>query len=113
MIYIKYFQVLANRIKKILPKIISKHQSSFTKSKLISDNILVAFKSLHSLQKHVGKEDYMAIKLEMSKAYDKVEWSYLESVMRRMGFTERWIKLLMLCVRRSIILYWLMESQKG
>ena len=51
------------------------------------------------MQKHVGKEDYMAIKLDMSKAYDRVEWSYLESVMRRVGFTERWIKLLMLCVK--------------
>ncbi|XP_030970704.1 uncharacterized protein LOC115991098 [Quercus lobata] len=49
--------------------------------------------------KHVGKEDYMVIKLDMSKAYDRVEWSYLESVMRRVGFTERWITLLMLCVK--------------
>ena len=80
---------MANRIKKILPKIISKHQSAFTKSKLISDNILVAFKTLHSMQKHVGKEDYMAIKLDMSKAYDKVEWSYLEPIMRCVGFTKR------------------------
>jgi len=41
----------------------------------------------------------MTIKLDMSKAYDKAEWSYLESVMRHVGFTERWIKLLMLCVK--------------
>ena len=94
-----FSKALANRIKKILPNIISEHQSAFTKSRLIFDNILVAFESLHSMQKHVGKEDYMAIKLDMSKAYDKVEWSYLESVMRRVGFTERWITLLMLCVK--------------
>ena len=47
----------------------------------------------------MGKEDYMAIKLDMSKAYDRVEWLYLESVMKRVGFTERWITLLMLCVK--------------
>ena len=80
---------MANRIKKILPKIISKHQSAFTKSRLISDNILVAFETLHSMQKHMGKEDYMAIKLDTSKAYDKVEWSYLEPIMRCVGFTKR------------------------
>ena len=51
------------------------------------------------MQKHMAKEDYMAIKLDMTKAYDNVEWSYLESVMRRVGFTKRWIKLLMLCVK--------------
>ena len=47
----------------------------------------------------MGKEDYMAIKLDMSKAYNRVEWSYLESVMRRVSFIERWITLLMLCVK--------------
>ena len=48
-LYKIFSKVLANRIKKILPKIISEHQSAFTKSRLISDNILVAFKSLHSM----------------------------------------------------------------
>ena len=51
------------------------------------------------MQKHMRKEDYMVIKLDMSKAYDRVEWSYLKSVMRRVSFTERWITLLMLCVK--------------
>ena len=79
-------------------KIITEHQSAFTKSRLISNNILVTFKSLHSMQRHIGKDDYMAIKLDMSKAYDRVEWTYLKVVIRKMRFTEQWIKLTMLCV---------------
>ena len=98
-LYKIFFKVLANRLKKILPTFITEHQSAFTKSRLISDNILVAFENLHSMQNHKSdKEGYMTVKLDMSKTYDWVEWSFLEVVMRRMGFTERWIQLMMVGV---------------
>ena len=98
MLYKIFSKVLANRLKKILPKIITENQNAFTKSRLISDNILVAFKSLHSMQRHTGKDDYMAIKLDMSKAYDRVERIYLEVVIRRMRFDERWVRVMMTCI---------------
>jgi hypothetical protein len=45
-----------------------------------------------------GKRVYMVVKLEMSKAYDRVEWRFLEAMMRTMGFSEHLIRLTMQCV---------------
>jgi hypothetical protein len=46
-----------------------------------------------------SKVGFMSIKLDMSKAYDRVEWKFLEAVMRKLGFEDRWINLVMSCVR--------------
>ena len=100
-LYKIYSKVLANHLKKLLPSIITEHQSAFTKDRLISDNILMAFETLHSMHKYKGGSyGYMALKLDMNKAYDWVEWYYLEGIMRKMGFRERWINLAMGCVKK-------------
>ena len=70
-LYKIFSKVLANRLKKILPTIITEHQSAFVKDRLITDNILVVFESLHCMRKYnSGDPGFMAIKLEMNKAYD-------------------------------------------
>ena len=67
---------------------------------LISDNILVAFETLHHLKnKRQRKTRFMALKLDMSKACDRVEWNFLEKLMEKLGFDERWVSLVSMCIR--------------
>ena len=101
-------KTLANRLKAILPYIISENQSAFIADRLITDNVLVAYEIMHFLKhKKGGNDSFMAAKLDMSKAFDRVEWAFIEKVTRKMGFNENWIMLVMKCfssVSYSVIL---------
>ena len=78
---------LCNVAYKILPCLISHHQSAFMPGRLVTDNAIVAFEIFHAMKRQgSGRHGNMAINLDMNKAYDKVEWIFLERVMYRYGF---------------------------
>ena len=95
-------KVLANILKQILPHIISPAQSAFVPGCLITDNFLVAYETLHTMNGHKkGKKESLALKLDISKAYDWVEWNFLQGIMVKMGFPEFWVDRVMCCVTTS------------
>ena len=82
-------KVLANRVKSILPNIISDAQSAFIPDRLITDNTTVAYEMLHRMRnRRRGKIGHMAIKLDISKSYDRVEWSFVQRIMLKMGLLD-------------------------
>ncbi|KAL4339651.1 hypothetical protein GQ457_08G033250 [Hibiscus cannabinus] len=92
-------KTILNRMKPLLPGCISENQSAFLKGRLISDNILVAHELLHYIcSSKNGPNKGAALKLDMEKAFDRVEWTFLRSVLLRLGFHSDWVDLLMGCV---------------
>ena len=98
-IYKIIFKIMANRLKHILPNLISLTQSAFVPGRLITDNVLVAYETLHSMHcKKKGKKGALGLKLDISKACDRVKWAFLEKIMYKLGFPEAWIERVMSCV---------------
>lgn len=82
-------KVLANRFKQVLQHTISLEQSAFLPNQLIIDNAMIAFEILHYMcNRRCKKKGWQVVKLDMSKAFDRVEWPYLEQVMSKLGFVE-------------------------
>ena len=89
-------KVLENWLKVVLDKCISECQSAFVPRRSIMNNAMAAIEIIHHMKTKVkGNMGEVALKLDISKAYDKIEWNYLREVMEKMGFSQQWI---MLCV---------------
>ena len=85
--------------KQILPSIITPTQSAFVLGRLITNNVLVAYKTLHTMHsREKGKKGSLALKLDISKAYDRVEWHFLQGIMAKLGFLVTWINWVMGCI---------------
>lgn len=77
LIYKVITKILVNRLKPFLERIISPWQSTFFPNRGMSDNIVMAHKVMHYLNKKKGKVGIMALKIDMAKAYDNVQWNLL------------------------------------
>lgn len=94
-------KVLANRLKNILLIIINESRRAFVPGRLITDNIVLSSKIFHFMNHNQAKKrGYMALKLDMSKVYDRVEWDFLYSIMRKMGFPPTWMERVMVCTSK-------------
>lgn len=94
-------KVISNRLKSCLPLLISETQSAFTPGRLISDNIMMAYEIFHSMKNNPSRSGSMAIKVDMSKAYDRVEWEFLQKIMLKFGFDRRWVNVIMSMVEST------------
>lgn len=87
-IYKLLAKVLAGRLQKIFPSIISSFQGTFVHGRQILDGVLIANEYIYS--RHKNKTPGLVCKINLEKACDRVEWNFLSYLMSRMGFGSKW-----------------------
>ena len=98
-IYKVISKILVNRLKPLMDQLVTPYQNAFIKGRNISDNILMAHEIFGILSKKKGRKyGYGVLKIDMSKAYDRIDWKFLKAVLVAMNFSPRWIGWVMECV---------------
>lgn len=83
----------------MLDRLISFNQSAFNPNRLITDNILIAHEIFHSMESRMNsKNGFTAVKLDLMKAYDRVEWDFVHKMLLQIGFNHIWSNRLMSCI---------------
>ena len=103
MVYKLITKTIISRIRPYLDKLISLVQTTFVPGRRGLDNILIAQELVYTIDNKKGKEAYMAIKVDLEKAYDRLEWNFIHKVLIAYHFPKQLIKLIMSCVSTTSI----------
>ena len=91
-------KIIVARLRLYLDKLISPCQSTFTSGRKGIDNAIIVQEVIHSLSKKKGKIGYLALKIDLEKAYDKLEWSFIRDMLIRVNIPIDLIDTIMSCV---------------
>lgn len=93
--------ILVNQLKSLMPNLVSVKQSSFVPGRNITDNIVMAQEIIHSMRNMRGTQGYMAIKVDLEKAYDKLRWDFIRDTLMDAGLPSQFVDLVMKCIETT------------
>ncbi|XP_056685294.1 uncharacterized protein [Spinacia oleracea] len=102
-------KILCGRLSQILPDLIMGNQGGFVHGRHIVHNIMV----VQDLVKHYGRKDVKSsclVKIDLQKAYDTVDWNFLQEMLEQLGFPENFVHIVMEC--ESLLLYLMLQAFK-
>ena len=104
-------KVLANRLKKVMNGLVNPAQNDIVEGRQILDASLIANEVIDSMQKR--NERGILCKLDIEKAYDRINWSFVLKVLKRMGFWEKWVGWIEWCISTTTFFVLVNGSPKG
>lgn len=103
MLYKVVSKILANRLKQLLPSLIEPNQTAFIKDRLLLENVLLASELVKDYHK-VTITPSSVIKLDISKAFDTVEWSFISAILRTWGLPDQFVRWVSVCLSTASFL---------
>lgn len=93
---------LADHTKSVLPYLISDSQQAFIKGRRIASNLIIAQEIVHSFNLKSFKQNAFLLKLDPAKAFDRLEWNFIEKALHCKGFQGHFINLVLACINSAI-----------
>ncbi|PNX75251.1 ribonuclease H, partial [Trifolium pratense] len=91
-------KVIVERLKDCIPKLVSPFQTGFVPGRIIHENVIVAKEMAHSMHRMKGRKGAFAIKVDLSKAYDKISWECIWRVLCETSLPSNLVNIIMLAV---------------
>ena len=96
-VYKTIAKLIVAKMRLVLDKLVSPCQSAFIPGRRIAENQILVHEILHSFKKRKVKGGFLAMKIDLQKAYDRVNWSFLRSVLLNFGFEEVFVNWVLEC----------------
>jgi len=91
-------KILVNMLRPLFDRLISPYHSAFVPGRSIHDNILLTHEIVHKFRNLKTKTPWVALKLDMEKAYDKMEWDFINKCLQELGSHQKWIAWINECI---------------
>ncbi|KAL3833012.1 hypothetical protein ACJIZ3_007748 [Penstemon smallii] len=91
-------KIIANRLKPLLQKIVSPNQMAFVHGRNINENSIISQEIMHYMHTRKGKKGFLALKVDLSKAYDRVEWKLLLHILEKVGVCSKFTNWIAQCI---------------
>ncbi|KAH9699193.1 putative ribonuclease H protein [Citrus sinensis] len=91
-------KIIVTRLQALLPDLVGPHQTSFVPGRHITENIIIAQEVVHSMRRKLGRKWLMAIKIDLEKAYDRLNWNFIHDTLMELALPFDLIYLIMECI---------------
>ena len=95
-------KILVNRLKHLMPTLVSPSQTAFISGRRGTDNVIIAQELVYTIERKKGKAGFMILKIDLEKAYDRLEWSFVRSMLVSLGFHPDTMELILSCISSTL-----------